>query len=96
MPSNEGHIHWPGGPDEEVTYLNQSLQITAEVSNMANTPKSDPIGSLRIRLTGYGSAGLLIPTEGWRRFPAPTRRWRHVPMATIPSATSVSARLKEG
>jgi hypothetical protein len=69
MPSNEGHIHWPGGPSDEVTYLNQSLTIAAVVSNMATIVNADPIGTLRIKLTGSSLTGLALPTDGWQAIP---------------------------
>jgi len=56
MASNEGHVHWEGADDEEVTYLGQSLQITAN-------NEGDPEGSLRIRLTGSNLTGLYLPNS---------------------------------
>lgn len=68
MPSNEGHIHWTGLPDDVISFLDQDLQLTSEVSNAA-TVKSDPIGAIRIRAAGSAQAGLFIPTEGWQDIP---------------------------
>lgn len=68
MPSNEGHIHWDGSADSTVNYLSQELQLTAEVSNMTTT-NTDPIGTIRIRLSGFGGTGLALPTESWQSVP---------------------------
>ena len=68
MASNEGHIHWSGLPTETVNYLGQELQLTSEVSN-ATTVKTDPIGTIRIRLVGSLQTGLALPTEGWETIP---------------------------
>lgn len=68
MPSNEGHIHWGGSANETVNYLGQELQMTAEVSN-ANQSFVDPIGTVRIRLNGFGGTGLALPTDGWETIP---------------------------
>lgn len=68
MPSNEGHIHWGGSADSTINYLGQELQLTSEVSNMV-TVKTDPIGTIRIRLSGSPQTGLAIPTEGWQTIP---------------------------
>lgn len=69
MPSNEGHIHWPGSKDDTVAYLNQELQMTSEVSNLANAPLTDPIGTIRIRLAGSVQTGLALPTNDWQPIP---------------------------
>lgn len=68
MASNEGHIHWSGSSDETVNYLGQELQLTSEVSN-AITARVDPIGTIRIRLSGSVEAGLALPSEGWGAIP---------------------------
>lgn len=69
MPSNEGHIHWDGSADSTINYLGQELQLTAEVSNMASTTNTDPIGTVRIRLSGFGGTGLAMPTDSWQAIP---------------------------
>ena len=56
MPSNEGHIHWLGGDDEELSYLEQQLRITADGSG-------DPEGSLRIRAFNSTLLGLYLPNS---------------------------------
>ena len=68
MPSNEGHVHWGGSPDETVNYMGQELQLTTEASNML-TVTSDPIGLIRIRSAGSGATGLPLPTDGWQAVP---------------------------
>lgn len=68
MPSNEGHIHWDGSADSTINYLGQELQLTAEVSNMV-TVKTDPIGTVRIKLSGFGGTGLGLPSDGWESVP---------------------------
>lgn len=68
MASNEGHIHWSGLSDETVSYLNQELRLTSERSNMA-TVKTDPIGTIRIRLDGHTGEGLALPCDGWQPIP---------------------------
>jgi hypothetical protein len=68
MPSNEGHIHWGGSSDETVNYLGQELQLTSEVSNMS-VVGSDPIGTVRIRLSGSVVTGLSLPSDGWQAVP---------------------------
>lgn len=87
MPSDEGHVHWTGSPADEVSYLEQSLTITAEVSNMT-TVKSDPIGTLRIKAAGFGPQGLALPSDGWQPIPgtSPVLEARvdgHYPMGYI-------------
>jgi hypothetical protein len=62
MASNEGHIHWSGSADETVTYLDQELQMTSEVSNAQIEPE-DPIGTVRIRLNGSVETGLALPNS---------------------------------
>lgn len=71
MASNEGHIHWSGLGDETVNFLEQELQLTSEVSNMADavTVKLDLIGAIRIRAAGSTQAGLALPTDGWQSIP---------------------------
>lgn len=68
MPSNEGHIHWDGSANSTVNYLGQELQLASEVSNKA-TVNIDPIGTIRIRLSGSVLTGLPIPTDGWQAIP---------------------------
>lgn len=87
MASNEGHIHWDGSPDSEITYLNQSLTILSEISNMS-TVTVDPRGTLRIKATGFGSQGLALPSSDWQPVPgtAPTLEVRmdgHYPKGYI-------------
>ncbi len=88
MPSNEGHIHWDGSANSTVNFLGQELQLTAEVSNMANKTNVDPIGTIRIRLSGSSLTGLALPSDGWRVIPdtAPALEARqdgHYPMSYI-------------
>lgn len=68
MPSNEGHVHWDGTADSTVNYLGQELQLTAEVSNVVIV-KADPVGTIRIRLSGSSLTGLALPTDGWQAIP---------------------------
>lgn len=68
MASNEGHIHWDGVASSTVNYLGQELQLTSEASNAVAT-KSDPIGTIRIRLDGHVGAGLALPSDGWQPVP---------------------------
>lgn len=68
MASNEGHIHWGGSADSTVNYLGQELQLTAEVSNMEIVPV-DPIGTIRIRLSGSLLTGLALPSNNWETVP---------------------------
>lgn len=68
MPSNEGHIHWAGLADDTVSFLDQELQMTSEVSN-AEMVRDDPIGTIRIRAARSVLTGLAIPTDGWEAIP---------------------------
>ncbi len=68
MPSNEGHIHWTRVADDTVNFLGQELEMTSEVSNVVSA-KSDPIGTIRIRLLGAQVTGLALPTQGWQVIP---------------------------
>jgi hypothetical protein len=68
MPSNEGHVHWDGSADSTVNYLGQELQLTSEVGNMA-VVGVDPIGTVRIRLSGSVVTGLALPSDGWEAVP---------------------------
>lgn len=68
MASSEGHIHWSGTADETVNYLGQELQLTSEISNKLVT-KIDPVGTIRIRLSGSVTIGLALPTDGWQNVP---------------------------
>lgn len=68
MPSNEGHVHWSGLAEETISFLDQQLQLTSEISNIS-TVKLDPAGTIRIRLAGSGLTGLSLPTDGWQAVP---------------------------
>jgi len=68
MTSDEGHIHWDGTADSTVTYLDQELQLTSEVTNL-DTPKTDPIGTIRIRLNGHVGQGLALDSSEWEPIP---------------------------
>lgn len=70
MPSSEGHVHWDGSADSTVNYLGQELQLTSEVGNMTvSTVLVDPIGTVRIRLSGSVVTGLALPSDGWEAVP---------------------------
>ena len=88
MASDEGHIHFSGGPSETINYLGQELELTSERTNMASTATVDPIGTIRIRLLGFANPGLMIPPESWQAIPgtAPVLQARadgHYPMGYI-------------
>lgn len=71
MPSNEGHIHWDGSADSTVNYLGQELQLLAEVGNkIGDVVAADPIGTIRIRLSGSAVTGLALPSDGWQPVPS--------------------------
>lgn len=72
MPSNEGHIHWDGSMDSTVNHLGQELQLTSG-------DVSDPVGAVRIRLSGSQEAGLVLPSDGWEPIPGtdPVLQARH-------------------
>lgn len=87
MPSDEGHLHWDGSADSTINYLGQELQLTSEVSNMS-VVTSDPIGTVRIRLSGSVVTGLALPSDGWQPVPgtAPSLEARqdgHYPIGYI-------------
>lgn len=56
MPSNEGHVHWLGATEEEVTYLGQSLRITLDDQGGFE-------GALLIRATNGTGDGLFLPNS---------------------------------
>ena len=73
MPSSEGHVHWCGLAQEEVTYLEQPLTITA------NEMPGDPIGTLRVKRSDHEGEGLVLPNST-----ANTAVWDTVP-GTVPA-----------